>query len=114
MICALFALAVARPSDESHAQEIVRVDDVRPDGFSTKSETDNSIQDSREGDVHGNIHGHFAWTSPEGKTIDITYVADENGYQPSGDSLPVAPPTPEAILKSLEYIQGHPQAQEHH
>lgn len=27
--------------------------------------------------------GSFSWTSPEGEVIAISYVADENGYQPS-------------------------------
>lgn len=26
--------------------------------------------------------GSFSWTSPEGVPVAITYVADENGYQP--------------------------------
>lgn len=26
--------------------------------------------------------GAFSWTSPEGQPIAITYIADENGYQP--------------------------------
>lgn len=105
---------MARPSDESHAVEVLREDDVRPDGFSTKSETDNHIVDNREGDKDGNIHGSYSWISPEGEKIEITYVADEHGYQPSGAAIPVAPEIPKEILKSLEWIQAHPQALEHH
>lgn len=36
--------------------------------------------------------GSYTYVSPEGQTITITYTADENGYQPTGDSIPVAAP----------------------
>ncbi|XP_023312622.1 endocuticle structural glycoprotein SgAbd-2-like, partial [Anoplophora glabripennis] len=37
------------------------------------------------------VHGSFSYTSPEGQHIYLTYLANENGFQPSGDHLPVAP-----------------------
>jgi hypothetical protein len=42
--------------------------------------------------------------SPEGTPITVTYTADENGFQAQGSHLPVAPPIPDAILKSLDLI----------
>lgn len=114
MICALFALAAAKPVDESHAQEIQRSIDVRADGFSSKSETDNHITESRDGDEHGNIHGSFSYLTPEGETISISYVADENGYQPTGSVIPTSPPIPEAIVKSIEYNRAHARPEDPH
>ncbi|XP_046393118.1 endocuticle structural glycoprotein ABD-5-like [Ischnura elegans] len=35
--------------------------------------------------------GSYTYTSPEGKTVTIRYVADERGFQPVGDAIPVAP-----------------------
>lgn len=35
--------------------------------------------------------GSFVYTSPEGQVIKTTYVANEHGFQPVGDHLPVPP-----------------------
>jgi len=49
--------------------------------------------------------GSFSYTSPEGQQITVTYTADENGFQPTGDHLPTPPPVPEAIARALRMIQ---------
>ncbi|XP_051861036.1 endocuticle structural glycoprotein ABD-4 [Drosophila nasuta] len=35
--------------------------------------------------------GSFSYSDPEGNLITLRYTADENGFQPEGDHLPVAP-----------------------
>ncbi|XP_034106737.1 larval cuticle protein 2-like [Drosophila albomicans] len=105
-------VAVSHASgDDVHAETLNRSDDVRADGFSTVLETSNHISESRNGDVHGNIHGDYGWISPEGEHIQLTYVADENGYQPSGAHLPTPPPIPVEIQRALEWIASHPPAE---
>ncbi|EFX80867.1 hypothetical protein DAPPUDRAFT_242905 [Daphnia pulex] len=43
-------------------------------------------------DVMGNTNkGSSYWVSPEGEKFTLTWVADEGGFQPKGDHLPVAP-----------------------
>ena len=51
-------------------------------------------------DAYGKDYGYNAgntqkgsvyWVSPEGQKFTLTFVADENGFQPSADHLPVAP-----------------------
>ncbi|TDG41730.1 hypothetical protein AWZ03_011836 [Drosophila navojoa] len=99
-------------SDDVNAVVVSRSDDVRPDGFDTSLDTSNSISSIASGDAYGNIHGSFGWISPEGKHIQISYVADENGYQPQGDVLPTPPPVPIEIQRALDYIAAHPPAPE--
>ncbi|XP_028138585.2 pupal cuticle protein 20-like [Diabrotica virgifera virgifera] len=73
-------------------------------------ETDNSISHEEEGHQEtigaeqGNIvHGSYTYQSPEGQTFTVHYIADENGFRATGDHLPVAPPVPEAIQRSLNH-----------
>ncbi|XP_063587522.1 cuticle protein AMP1A-like [Penaeus indicus] len=41
--------------------------------------------------------GKFSYTAPDGSLIEVTYVANEEGFQPEGDHLPVAPEFPHEI-----------------
>ena len=43
-------------------------------------------------DVMGNTNkGSSYWVSPEGEKFTLTWAADEEGFKPKGDHLPVAP-----------------------
>lgn len=54
------------------------------------------------------VAGSYSYPAPDGTVVQLTYVADENGFQPTGDHLPVPPAVPEAIQRALLYIQTHP------
>lgn len=54
------------------------------------------------------IEGKFAFIADDGKEYAISYTADENGYRPVGAHLPTPPPTPESVLKTLQYLSEHP------
>lgn len=94
---ALFAMAVARPN----LAEIVRqVSDVEPEKWSSDVETsdgtsikqDGVLKDAGTDNEAAVVHGSFTWVDEKtGEKFTITYVADENGYQPQGAHLPVAP-----------------------
>ena len=48
----------------------------------------------------------YRFTFPSGETFQLKYVADENGFQPESDWLPVAPafphPIPDFVLEQIE------------
>ncbi|XP_047991038.1 larval cuticle protein LCP-17-like [Leguminivora glycinivorella] len=119
-----FALAVACVhADVSHvvhsvdqtAQVLKSDADVRPDGYNYAYETSNGIQAQAEGvvqDVNSEypkqvVRGSYSYQGDDGQVYTVNYVADENGFQPQGAHLPVAPAVPEAIARSLEYIRTH-------
>ncbi|XP_072750452.1 endocuticle structural glycoprotein ABD-4-like isoform X2 [Anoplolepis gracilipes] len=53
--------------------------------------------------------GSYSYTDNEGNIFQVSYVANENGFQPEGAHLPEIPPL---IKKALQYIAEHPEENE--
>lgn len=87
--------------------------DSSPDGsFEWSYESADGSSQHQEGkQLEGGqaIQGIAQWYDPEGAPHLLQYVADHDGFRPSGEDLPLAPPTPEAILRSLEWNAAHPE-----
>ncbi|EDW94049.1 pupal cuticle protein Edg-78E [Drosophila yakuba] len=109
---AILACAYAAATyNQDGSAYITKLDaDIQPEGnYNYQYETSNGIA-AQEAGIGGNhASGGYSYYSPEGQLVQISYVADANGYQPQGALLPTPPPIPVAILKSLEYIRTHPQ-----
>lgn len=114
---ALVAAASALPQ-ERDAAILRQAQDISPEGsYNYNFETENGIRNAAEGTLE-NVgpngepavvaRGNFQFTAPDGTPIAVSYVADQNGYQPVGDHLPVAPAIPEQIQRALAYIAAHP------
>ncbi|KAJ8954434.1 hypothetical protein NQ318_011110 [Aromia moschata] len=123
---ALLGAALALPQVPQHTPtalreiRILRQDqDINPDGsYQWLYETENGISAQEQGvqkaignDYGTAAQGSFQYTSPEGIPIALSYVADENGFQPQGAHLPTPPPIPPQILRALEWIAAHPEPQ---
>ncbi|XP_068143116.1 larval cuticle protein 65Ab1-like [Drosophila tropicalis] len=96
VLVALFALASARPTDDVAKD----VRNVEPENYNYELETSNGISLKEEGVLKNAgseheaivVHGSYSWVDEKtGEKFTVTYVADENGFQPSGAHLPVAP-----------------------
>ncbi|XP_069359580.1 endocuticle structural glycoprotein SgAbd-1-like [Maniola hyperantus] len=129
----LVVLAVAVACAAADVSHIVKSDDylvpivrstydINPEGnsYNYAYETGNGISASAEGSTKlvDNepavvVRGGFRYTAPDGTPIETTYTADENGYQPQGSHIPVGPPIPEAIARSLAYIAANYKAPEY-
>ncbi|XP_047526936.1 endocuticle structural glycoprotein ABD-4-like [Vanessa atalanta] len=118
VIVALFvAVAFAAPQAPAEPIPIVRQDsEINGDGsYQYSFETGNGISADEKGEVKkvGDVDtlavsGQFQYPSQDGQNIQLTYIADENGFQPQGAHLPTAPPVPEAIQRSLAYLATAP------
>ncbi|XP_013116552.1 larval cuticle protein 65Ag1-like [Stomoxys calcitrans] len=92
---ALFAFALAAPAEV----EIVKSEsDVGPESFSYNWETSDGAKAEASGQLRNvgsenesiAVKGSYSFVGDDGQTYTVTYVADDNGFQPSGAHLPVA------------------------
>ncbi|EDS33314.1 cuticle protein [Culex quinquefasciatus] len=114
-VLVLAAVAHAAPQGQSDADTPIlsQSSDIQPDGsFSYAFETGNGIKVEDQGtikrvrvpktDETGRTIGEdeipvavqtgsFQYMAPDGQIYTLRYIADENGFQPQADHLPVAP-----------------------
>merc|ERR1712055_172564 len=102
--------AAPRIADSDEFIPILRDDRVQEeDGtYNFDVETGNGIIVSESGDS-GEKQGVISFTHPDGTPFHLTFVADENGFQPQSDALPVAPafphPIPDFVLEQIEFAR---------
>lgn len=48
--------------------------------------------------------GSYSYETPDGNIINVEYVADEKGFQVSGEHLPTPPPVSPEIQAGLDLI----------
>lgn len=115
----LFACIAVALADVSHLDTVVRFDSVvNPDSYNYAYETSKGIRAEESGVLKNagseqeaiEATGSFSYTSPEGENIAVQYVANELGFQPTGDHIPQPPPIPDLIQKALKYLADNPPA----
>ncbi|KMQ84145.1 larval cuticle protein lcp-17 [Lasius niger] len=82
--------------------------------YSYKYNTDTGIQAQEDGHLNNKgtdqkARGSYSYTDNDGNTFQVSYIANENGFQPEGAHLPRVPPR---IKKVLQYIAEHPEENE--
>ncbi|XP_042891004.1 cuticle protein AMP4-like [Penaeus japonicus] len=107
----LAAVALARPQrPDSEAETVLDERSDNGDGnFQYTFETSNGISSSNQGtpgsEGQSNMQGSFSFPLADGTIAQVSFIADENGYQPSSDLLPVAPPLPEHVYELLRIAE---------
>ncbi|XP_063821347.1 endocuticle structural glycoprotein ABD-4-like [Ostrinia nubilalis] len=116
LVSMLVAVAFATPQAPTEPIPIVRQDSqVNGDGsYQYSYETGNGISADQKGELKKvgdvealDVQGQYQYPGENGN-IQLTYTADENGFQPQGAHLPTPPPVPEAIQRALAYIATAP------
>jgi len=110
LIIALSAVAICLAADlDKDAKILQSENEVNYDGtYRWSYKASNGNEANEEGVGGERAQGAAQWVSPEGENVYFTYTADENGYVPQGSHLPTPPPTPDYILKALEFIRNNP------
>ncbi|XP_063587528.1 cuticle protein CP14.6-like [Penaeus indicus] len=114
ILACVAAVAFAAPQYDSSEEFVPILKDDRiheDDGtFNFDFEAANGIRVSQAGSPDGDEDavvkaGEYSYTAPDGTPIVVKYVADENGFQPQGAHLPVAPefphPIPQFVLDQI-------------
>ncbi|XP_055912845.1 larval cuticle protein 65Ag1-like [Eupeodes corollae] len=102
VFAALFAVALSAsvPQDSAHAETLrYDNDNIGVEGFKYAVETSDGKSASEQGVLKNvgseneaiSVQGQYSYVGPDGVTYQVTYIADENGFQPQGAHLPVAP-----------------------
>ncbi|XP_020809042.1 larval cuticle protein 8-like [Drosophila serrata] len=95
---ALFAVTLAAPADQDVT--VLRSDsDVGPESFKYDWETSDGQAANAQGQLKNigseneaiSVQGSYRFVADDGVTYEVKYIADENGFQPQGAHLPVAP-----------------------
>ncbi|XP_075161485.1 larval cuticle protein 65Ag1-like [Haematobia irritans] len=94
VFAALFAVALAAED----VQILKSNSDVGPESFKYDYATSDGTESQAEGHVINvgteeegiAIKGSYSFVGDDGQTYTVNYVADENGFQPTGAHLPVA------------------------
>lgn len=74
---------------DASAETLKSASDVGPESYQWEYETSNQIKANEAGQLKEigtekgiAAQGAFSYVSPDGTPISVTYVADENGFQP--------------------------------
>ncbi|XP_045621213.1 cuticle protein AMP4 [Procambarus clarkii] len=113
LLACLAAVAVAAPQRDPKPELATVLRDDREDSgdgnFKYEFETSNGIVQSITGypgaEGSSNIQGSFSFPLDDGRQASYTFVADENGYQPQSDLIPVAPPLPPHVIELLQIVE---------
>ncbi|XP_037798706.1 cuticle protein AM1159-like [Penaeus monodon] len=104
----LFAVALAAPQQNPLGLAEVLVDERVDNGdgtFQYNFQTSNDIAAQRTGSVgsagQSNHQGVYRFLTPEGETVEVSYTADENGFQPQSAFLPTEHPIPAHVYELL-------------
>ena len=119
LLAVFVAVAAAAPLEESAPIILIKSQtqnhDTEKQEYSFSYETENGISVSESGkqkqfgdkpeDAGTVSQGKYSYPE-DSVTYTVTWVADENGFQATGDHLPTPPPMPEHVVKLLNDLRA--------
>merc|ERR1712032_1439998 len=99
----LAALVSCNPSPQLNlqSQRRGRTPNAKGDYSFSFANGDQRVRQARSesGFETNSVEGRYSFTSPEGRSYDISYTADENGYFPRGSGIHPA------LMRALEHLR---------
>ncbi|KAH8366117.1 hypothetical protein KR093_009205, partial [Drosophila rubida] len=98
-VCALLFVAVINAAPVDQDAQILRYesDNIGVDGYKFVVDTSDGTSKQETGELKELsdgpavvVRGQYTYTAPDGQQYTVSYIADENGFQPQGAHLPVA------------------------
>ncbi|CRL02985.1 CLUMA_CG016554, isoform A [Clunio marinus] len=89
--------AVALPANDVELLKSAFVNELNSYNFAyeqsdgQKRDEEGTVKNIGSEDEAISVRGSFSFVADDGQTYTVTYVADENGFQPSAAHLPVGP-----------------------
>ncbi|XP_053684127.1 cuticle protein CP14.6-like [Sabethes cyaneus] len=109
IVGAISAARIERSPDGADADATVLSQDLILNGdgsYAFNYETSNGIKAMQRSSDGINANGEFSYLGPDGKEYQVSYVADERGFQPKGAHLPLEPPAPDYVIEMLEDLRA--------
>ncbi|XP_068903786.1 flexible cuticle protein 12-like [Tenebrio molitor] len=98
VLAVLLSVALARPQSRDGDAVVVSAenDNIGVGGYKFSYQTSNGLSSDEQGEVRNEgredesiaVRGQFSYVGPDGVTYTVTYIADENGFQPQGAHIP--------------------------
>ncbi|CAL4202692.1 unnamed protein product [Meganyctiphanes norvegica] len=110
VLACLVAVAACAPQDFIQPVAILRQETTGEGAnFQNIFESDDGILVEASGSSgsagQANLAGRYIFTAEDGSQIEVTYIADENGFQPQGAHLPVGPAAPAHVADLLRIAE---------
>ncbi|XP_076172463.1 cuticular protein 19 [Ptiloglossa arizonensis] len=97
LFCTIALVSCRSPNGQYQSpQQAAILSDARylaGDGtFGAAYSQEDGVEFKEESDVYGNRRGSYSYVDPTGQRRTVSYTAGKDGFQASGDGIPVPPP----------------------
>jgi len=109
-VCVVFATSQQYNQNPQTAAIISEARYLAGNQFGATYDTEDGTNFKEETDADGTRHGSYSYIDPTGQKRTVSYTAGKNGFQATGDHLPVAPaPPPHAVPQQQQQFHAQPQ-----
>jgi len=99
-------VAIIRSASENNADGSYSFSFETEDGTKVEESGSQKLVGPEPENIGTVAKGSYSYTGDDNVVITVNWVADENGFQATGDHLPTPPPMPEHVVKMLADLKA--------